>query len=101
MRLVLRIEKLGALGLVASAMLACSELTAAGAGVRESDGRGLEACEYLGDFVGRSGASYLARIDALNAAGKGGATVIVWDQVGAVSWPNRIGFISGKGYRCP
>jgi len=90
-----------AVGLTAVAMIGCSTLTPAGAAVRESSGRGLEACEYLGEFVGRAPAPHDAQIDALNAAGAGGATVVVWDQVGAPTWPTRGTYISAKGYRCP
>lgn len=87
--------------LLSNAAFGCTELTAAGAGVRESQGRGLEACDYLGEFVGRASDPHDAKIDALNAAGAGGATVVVWDEDGAPSWPTRGTYVSAKGYRCP
>ena len=87
--------------LTVAATIGCSALTPAGAAVRESSGLGLEACEYLGEFVGRAAVPHDAQIDALNAAGAGGATVVVWDQAGAPTWPTRGTYISAKGYRCP
>lgn len=87
--------------MVLSASAGCTELTPAGAGVRESVGRGIEVCDYIGEFVGRGGSPHDAKIDALNAAGAGGASVVVWDFDGAPTWPTRGTYVTAKGYRCP
>jgi hypothetical protein len=87
--------------LVLAATISCTGLTAAGAGVRESDGRGIESCQYLGEFVGRAGDPHDARVDALNAAGARGADFIVWTDDDGRPWPTRSTFVYGKGYRCP
>lgn len=100
-RLLLPVALCIALGLALGPTLGCSVLTPAGAAVRESSGLGIEACEYIGEFVGRGTAPHDARIDALNAAGTAGATVVVWDEVGAPTWPTRGTYVSAKGYRCP
>jgi hypothetical protein len=72
-------------------------LTPEGARVHESDGTGLESCQYLGDFIGNRKAGQWGTNSVLNRAAARGATTIVWDKKGD---PPQTGLVA-SAYKCP
>ncbi len=83
--------------------LACTKttpmaLSADGARVRVSDNTAVDGCEYIGDFIGGTGARANATgpwepNQVRNLVAEEGGTDVVFD-------PEAKGHITGRGYRC-
>jgi hypothetical protein len=72
-------------------------LTPEGAKLHESDGTGLENCQYLGDFIGSRRNGQWGTNSVLNRVAASGATTIVWDRKGD---PWQTGIVA-SAYKCP
>ena len=75
-------------------------LTPEGARVHESDGTGLESCQYLGDFIGNGRAGQWGANLVLNRAAASGATTVVWDRKGDPRSTSQTGLVA-SAYKCP
>jgi hypothetical protein len=97
-------------GVACLLMVACASrsaswtLTPEGAHVHESDGSGLESCQYLGDFIGSRRAGQWGANYVLNRAAASGATTIVWDRKSDAcdrKGDSRQADIVASAYKCP